>query len=931
MEPSEHLPTVDKIIGNAFARYAFVVYKYRWLFLLVPCCFACVFALGFYFRPYRMRQNSVETFTPSDGPSHYEKAVINGHWPLVQDAFIPGKFFAAKHWIQVVVMARDGGNVLRMEILNATEQINEIIMDKLTVWSEFKNRTVNYRDLCLTWGTECYDNGHIALFKEVEELENYIKITYPVARTVDTPLYLGSIISGVETLDDIGTFKHATHIRLSYNLKQWPVEIDEDSYKWKFMLQHFIVDEFKSPLIKVGMWHAESINQGLAENVEIIVPDFGISYLVLSLFCTMTNMMVTYDNGKLKVDWVRSKPLVAFLGVCSSGIAVVISMGFLLIVGMEYVLINAVMPILAISVGVSDMFIMVSAWWETNPMDKTDARLARMLSEAGVAITITSLTDVVSFLVGAWSSFPAVISFCIYTALAMVMDYVCQITFFAAVMAFFGDFEAQGRHCYFIWHKVKTGTEKLNGAKGYRRTELIKESYSPALSASERMPTSNDKNGKPLKSDEIVVSNEAVAQESLTSVFFHKYYGGLLFNPYVKAIVCLLYAVYAGVAIWGCLVIKEGLRPAELVHSDHYVVKFYRMSAPFRNRGMQAHVVVNNPQNLTLSENRDRLFDLVRQLEDKDYTLGSNGTIFFLKEYLNYLNNLGALISNVNSLWTVDLKDWIRYTGGRPLWDTDIIWGDPRRGEDRYLIKAFRFQIGLKKFDSSGEQVAVAKHLRSVAAKYPELNITTYHEFWPHVDQYMSVAPTTWRNLSVSFVSMIIIAFIMIPNLYCGLFITMSMLSINVGVYGYMSLWGVNLDCISMITLIMSIGFAVDLSAHISYGYICAQGTTAQRASHSLQVLGFPVLLSALATLFGVCILSAAEVPLIVTFFKTVFLVMVLGLLHSHIFLPIALTLFLPNPSRVASSMNMLHKVIISVRRSLFECMRPHSGPQRTP
>lgn len=63
------------------------------------------------------------------------------------------------------------------------------------------------------------------------------------------------------------------------------------------------------------------------------------------------------------------------------------------------------------------------------------------------------------------------------------------------------------------------------------------------------------------------------------------------------------------------------------------------------------------------------------------------------------------------------------------------------------------------------------------------------------------------------------------------------------GVIGYMTFWGVRLESVSMITIIMSIGFAVDLSAHIGYAYTKAEGTKDMRAIQALGTIGWPVFL----------------------------------------------------------------------------------------
>lgn len=49
--------------------------------------------------------------------------------------------------------------------------------------------------------------------------------------------------------------------------------------------------------------------------------------------------------------------------------------------------------------------------------------------------------------------------------------------------------------------------------------------------------------------------------------------------------------------------------------------------------------------------------------------------------------------------------------------------------------------------------------------------------------------------------------------------VVLSILSICIGTVGYLHLWGIRIDGISLISMLMSIGFSVDYSAHICYHF----------------------------------------------------------------------------------------------------------------
>ena len=58
-----------------------------------------------------------------------------------------------------------------------------------------------------------------------------------------------------------------------------------------------------------------------------------------------------------------------------------------------------------------------------------------------------------------------------------------------------------------------------------------------------------------------------------------------------------------------------------------------------------------------------------------------------------------------------------------------------------------------------------------------------------------------------------------------------------------MTWWGVRLDGVALINLIMCIGFSVDFSAHICYHYLTEEGKQpSERIRASLYALGLPII-----------------------------------------------------------------------------------------
>ncbi|CAJ0572370.1 unnamed protein product, partial [Mesorhabditis spiculigera] len=850
---------LERPLANFFYSYGILVARNPYPFIAVPILLTLALSSGFF--QLEVEQDAVYLFTPTDAPSKTERRIIHELWPVHENNFVPGRGVVTSREAQVAVMARNDGNILEGHYTAAIERLDAYIQNRIQV--RHRNKTYTYRDLCLKYGdTGCVTNDHIRIISAL--YEHGFNITYPYFRAGNRGGYIGSAMGGVTFArgdNDTVLVAKAKAWLMLYQLKFYPANVSVISAKWEKAFKDHLSHYPPDPLISVTFFHSQTLADELTKNAESLVPKFITSFVMLVLFSIACSIVTIH--GTWHIDWVLSKPVLSVLGVFNAGMGIASAVGFLVLIGVPYTDIVAVMPFLVVAVGTDNMFLMVACVRRTNRAWSVERRIGECMSDAAVSITITALTDAFSFGVGTITTIPAVQIFCIYTCLALVLTFLYQLTFFCALLSLATEWEARGLHC--ILHRPTVPPKLQNTSSVFDRVLWL---------GSRPHPDPNHETNK---------------RSCGATRFFQDIFAPILMHPVMKGIAALWYCIYMALAIYGCTQLREGLEPVNLLVDDSYATPHYRvLEKYFWKYGATVQIVVTNPPDMRDVGNRAILKQMAHDFATTKHSMGDGSLQWWLPEMERFY---GKQTVDISSEEFLSLAANFFYEMRNDPWPVDVKWR--RAGDGRFEISAFRFLVGMKSISSTTDQQDATNVFREVAARYSQYNVSTYMPLWLFTDQYALVVPNTLQDIVVAVLCMLAIAFVLIPQPFCALWVAFTIGSIDVGVLGFMTLWGVNLDAISMITIIMSVGFSVDYSAHITYGYVISKEPEPRhRVRDALGDLGWPVIQGAASTILAVALLANVPAYMIVTFFKTVFLAITIGLVHGLVFLPLMLSVF---------------------------------------
>ncbi|CAD5214727.1 unnamed protein product [Bursaphelenchus xylophilus] len=820
---------VEAAAQKFFYRIGLFIADYPWWCLIVSTIAAFLLSVGVI--NFKEVNDVRDHFSADNSPSRFEFKVALEFFKELGQPF---------HVI-VAMLATDRGSILRPGYIDRALEIEEYLQYKLRV--EHEGRYYTYSDFC---GAQCETSDAVSIFlnmyRDVQHRgKANVKLTFPTMDVFGHRVYLANNIFKVQLNNRSHLIEGAGLITINFHAIWGNDTIHEVMSKWEHAVLDYCLKTHNDSLIQLHTTSEGLMSEEVRRTGIKALPLMSVTFFVILIFTVVTS---------LKRDPVRSKPWEAFAGVICPILSLCASFGLLFWLGVEFLPIVTVVPFLILAIGVDDVFIFLHSWHRTDPELPLRERVATMLADAGPSISITSLTNLLSFGIGIGTPTPAIRVFCLFTTVAVIFDYLYQVIFYSAIIMIGGIREDRKLNAYVPCIKVPD----------HRR--IARES---SLEDKPHWRRTLDAFGSRFVDNWVDFSMSWTARIGLT----------------------LVLAGYWAVSIYGVFQLQVGLSSEKLFLDDSPLLELVRLQTNiiFKEGGQMA-VFINTPGDLREPDKIPKIMRILEHFERAEGSVGPSSTQMWLNTYLPFigLQNHGSIDFNYKYLPEFfSLQEYHR-------WSHFVNLGsDQDCAEERpTCINKFFFSTGFHNAVTWRDRFVLLQNWRSIAMEYQEFNLTVYEDFSMYADQLLTIPPVTVQTVGFALFCMIVVLILFTPNLSTVIPGVGSVLSINAGVFGLIFYWGIDLDPISMASTLMAIGFSVDFVAHITFHYYKGEiADKRERLRHALVSIAWPMVQAGSSTVLSLLVLATIHAYMVQVFVKVVTLVVCLGLLHGLIVLPI--------------------------------------------
>jgi Niemann-Pick C1 protein len=350
----------------------------------------------------------------------------------------------------------------------------------------------------------------------------------------------------------------------------------------------------------------------MAETTGDILP-VALSYSLMVIY-----VMLGINRWKCgKEFFVKAKFCVGFLGVICILLSVITTIGLFMWFGAKlHLIIMEVVPFLALAIGVDNIFLLVHAMDQAQTRLMTQQQANQMaikkkasdlvsdivseaLGEIGPSIFMASVSESVAFAFGCISPMPAVLWFAAFSAVAVLVNFILQMTILLSIMTLDKRRELSQRYDVFCCIKRPAlGVSSSPSFISFSSTDTSHHVQTP-MDITASAPAFVDMNHN---SQEELSSTSLASRSHAPPLFDYciDWYSWFLSLNTIKLFILLFSLGCTVASIFSIEQLQHGLPQAESMPSDSYMVSYFNTLNEYLATGPPIYFVVesgykNNP------------------------------------------------------------------------------------------------------------------------------------------------------------------------------------------------------------------------------------------------------------------------------------------------------------------------------------------------
>ncbi|XP_058448637.1 protein patched homolog 1-like [Malaya genurostris] len=624
--------------------------------------------------------------------------------------------------------------------------------------------------------------------------------------------------------------------------------ISEDTLRWEGAFldrMQNLSDAFENATFRIDYASARSFNDMTSK---ASLQGFDMVHVGCVLMFVYMQLVLS------KFSWIEIRVLLSTAGLLGVGMALVIAFGIYSASGRTFISSHSAVPYVVIGLGIDDMFVMITGLRKVQkgfPTATPPQQIALMLQNTGVAISVTSLTNIAAFGTGIISPFPAMRMFCLLGAISVLMTYGLVISYFVATLTLDERRLSARRNGIFPWI--------VHGDPGSK------------LCCNPRL------------------------MDRFLEIVYRKF---VMTSPGKSVVIgaTLLLTLWNAT---NCPRLRAKYDPSWHLSKDNYFLEYRsQFERAFPDSGTETFIFFGE---LNYSVDVRSLILLSRQLSMRrdiiqQVTFWPTAFHQFVQKFHDIDLTTTQLEENeFNQLLSTFLYsvDGFRFQNSFKF--TDSL----RCGEIVPTIKATYLKFEFKPFKEPEEYIPAKVTIERIVQRLPLTNVDAFRSVWSKDFIFWEaeaiVASETYKNIALTLLVVMLCTAVVLLNLRACFWILVCVLITLINVGGFLHLWGVTLNLTTTLAVQLAIGFSVDYASHVVQTFIVAPGLDRQqRALDTVLHIGPPIFYGGFTTFLSVSMLSFTGLYSYILFARVFFLFVVFGLFTGLILLPVVLSLVGP-------------------------------------